>query len=355
MQWEADFLAVGDGERSGDAIALRFGEDLAGPVENQTVVVIDGGTKESGQKLVDHIRTHYRTNRVDIVVSSHPDADHVSGLTVVLENLKVGQLLMHRPWEHAAEVKDLFKSGKLTVGTLEDKLEKALQGAKDLEDLALKKNIEVIEPFTGVGNKNGSLRVLGPTREYYQSLLPEFRRTPAAKEEKPTFLGAIAKTAAEAVKWIAETLTFETLKDDGETPAENNSSVILLGTFGDDRILFTADAGIPALTAAADFAASQGIDLTTLRVMQVPHHGSRRNVGPTILNRLKAKVAIVSASKEGEPKHPSKKVLNALIRRGAAVFSTQSGNTICTPHCVVPRTGWGAAAALKFSEQVEDE
>jgi beta-lactamase superfamily II metal-dependent hydrolase len=354
MQWEADFLPVGDGERSGDAMALRYAENLAGPPENQTVVVIDGGTKESGQKLVEHVRTHYRTNRVNLVISTHPDADHVSGLTEVLEQMNVGMLLMHRPWEHAAEVKDLFKSGKLTVGTLEDKLEKALQGAKDLEDLAKKKNIEVVEPFAGVGTQTGSLLVLGPTRDYYQSLLPDFRRTPAAKVEKPTFLGTIAKAAAEAVKWIAETMTLETLKDDGETAAENNSSVILLATFGEDRILFTGDAGIPALTAAADFAGSSGIDLTKLRVMQVPHHGSRRNVGPTILNRIKAKTAVVSASKEGAPKHPSKKVVNALIRRGATVIATQ-GEALCTPPCVVPRKGYGPITPLVFSEQVEEE
>lgn len=354
MQWEADFLAVGDGERSGDAIALRFGENLVEAPETQTVVVIDGGTKESGQKLVDHIRTHYGTNQVNLIVSTHPDADHVSGLTVVLENLKVGQLLMHRPWEHAAEVKDLFKSGKLTVGTLEDKLEKALQGAKDLEDLAFKKNIEVVEPFAGVGNKSGSLMVLGPTRDYYQSLLPDFRRTPAAKEDKATILGGLAKTAAEAMKWIAESLSFETLKDDGETPAENNSSVILLGTFGEDRVLFTGDAGIPALTGAADYAVSKGIDLTNLKVMQVPHHGSRRNVGPTILNRVKAKTAIVSAARKGEPKHPAKKVVNALIRRGATVIATQ-GDSVCTPRCVVPRKDYGPATPLQFSDQVEDD
>lgn len=31
MEWEADFLPVGEGERSGDAIAVRFAESLSGP------------------------------------------------------------------------------------------------------------------------------------------------------------------------------------------------------------------------------------------------------------------------------------------------------------------------------------
>jgi hypothetical protein len=54
MGYEIDFLPVGEGEDSGDAIALRFGS-LFGPRSEQTVVVIDGGFKESAEGLVSHI------------------------------------------------------------------------------------------------------------------------------------------------------------------------------------------------------------------------------------------------------------------------------------------------------------
>jgi hypothetical protein len=48
MAWEVDFLAVGEGEKSGDAIAFRFG-NLTGSREEQKVMVIDGGTLEAGE------------------------------------------------------------------------------------------------------------------------------------------------------------------------------------------------------------------------------------------------------------------------------------------------------------------
>jgi hypothetical protein len=54
MGYEIDFLPVGEGEKSGDAIALRFG-NLFGNRNEKTVVVIDGGFKETGEKLVKHI------------------------------------------------------------------------------------------------------------------------------------------------------------------------------------------------------------------------------------------------------------------------------------------------------------
>jgi hypothetical protein len=43
-KYEMDFLPVGLGERGGDAIALRFGEELT--PQQQKVVVLDGGSEE---------------------------------------------------------------------------------------------------------------------------------------------------------------------------------------------------------------------------------------------------------------------------------------------------------------------
>ena len=94
--YEIDFLPVGDGEKSGDAIAGRFG-NLYGNRDEQFVFVIDRGTKESGKNLVDFIRQYYKTRKADAVFSTHPDGDHSSGLTVVLEEMDVNYLLIHRP------------------------------------------------------------------------------------------------------------------------------------------------------------------------------------------------------------------------------------------------------------------
>ena len=110
MGYEIDFLPVGEGEKSGDAIAIRFG-NLHGKREEQKVIVVDGGFKESGEELVEHIKKHYNTDTVDLVISTHPDSDHSSGLEIVLDKLKVNHLWMHKPWEHADEIDNMFVSG----------------------------------------------------------------------------------------------------------------------------------------------------------------------------------------------------------------------------------------------------
>lgn len=349
MPFEIDFLPVGDGEKSGDAIAIRFGDFAR---NQQTVVVIDGGTQDSGDALVKHIRQHYRTNKVDFAVLTHPDGDHASGLRTVITEMQVSNLLMHRPWLHAADIRDMFRSGNLTTIGLKNKLKDGLDLAHELEELATAKKIPITEPFSGIGTQSGSLLVLGPTKEYYQSLLPDFRCTPVAKTDLKSMLDAALAGLKEAAGYLFETMGLETLDDCGETSAENNSSAILMLTIDGHRLLFTGDAGIPALTQAADYATSQGIDLTTLNFLQVPHHGSKRNVGPSVLNRIKAPTAFVSAAPDGGPKHPAKKVTNALIRRGTRVFTTR-GQAICHYKDGVPRLGYGPIAEIPFYTQVE--
>ena len=48
---EIDFLPVGPGSRSADAIAIRYGNLWSSDPTRQWVVVIDGGTKEGDEAL----------------------------------------------------------------------------------------------------------------------------------------------------------------------------------------------------------------------------------------------------------------------------------------------------------------
>lgn len=359
MGLEIDFLAVGQGESSGDAIALRYG-NLTGPRSAQTVVVIDGGYADSGETLVQHVQNYYGTSDVDVVVSTHPDRDHISGLTVVVEKLNVANLLMHRPWNHSGTLQKGLRSGFQTLG-VNEKLEKSLTNAADLESLAIAKRINIVEPFTGVATDDGCFRVLGPSPEYYEDLLGTVS-SPASPLQK---MLAALRAGGEAVRraLISESLTNETLRDDGVTTANNNTSVISMLTVDGHTCLLTGDAGIPALEHAATVLEGEGFVPGTLNFAQIPHHGSRRNVGPSVLDRLLGSkgststrgVAFVSAPQENpEAKHPAKKVTNAFIRRGYTVHATQ-GQSKWHHVGASPRTGYSASVPLEFHYQVEED
>jgi beta-lactamase superfamily II metal-dependent hydrolase len=348
MAFEIDFLPVGDG-KSGDAIALRFG-NLTGPRSEQSIVVIDGGFKESGEQLVTHIKNHYGTDLVDLAISTHPDGDHASGLCVVLEGLRVGQLAMHRPWEHAADIKKLFKDGRITTSGLQNRLEEALQHVSDLETIAIRKNIPIIEPFQGATGFGGKLRVLGPSLLYYQSLLTDFRPMPGVSTAASA-LSPLRKLLQETVQQIQDFWHIDLLDDDTDTTsAENNTSTILLFEIDGQKLLFTGDAGKTALLNALAYANSLGISLINMRFLQAPHHGSKRNINSKILKQMNATTAYISAC-AGHEKHPAKKVTNALIKHGAKVFVTR-GNQICHNYNG-PGRNWGPADVETFHPYVD--
>ena len=364
MGIEIDFLAVGDASKSGDAIAIRFG-NLHGTRLEQTVVTIDGGTKESGENLVEHIKTHFGTTHVDFAFLTHPDGDHASGMSEILEKLTVGKVLMHRPWNHSAAIHDLFDDGRCTPDSISERSRANLTAAHEIEKLAVAKGIDIIEPFAGVGVPTGTLRVLGPTQEYYREVLAQFDYMPVLVEAKAAALSMFNATVR-AVNWVAEKWDRDLLvePEDDATSAENNSSMVLLLTVDGRNYLFTGDAGIPALSRALDYGDSVLIDWSKLGFMQTPHHGSKRNIGPSILNRLfggiqplgtpPTKTTFVSAAKEGAPKHPNKRVTNAFLRRGVKPFVTAGVGKVHY-HDTPVRAGWSAATPIPFHNQVEDD
>ncbi len=347
--FEIDFLPVGDG-KSGDAIAVRFG-NLHGQRSEQKVIVIDGGFQESGENLVKHIKTYYQTDHVDLAFSTHPDGDHAAGLSVVLENLSVGTLAMHRPWEHAAAIKNLFKNGRITVKGLERRLDESLQHVSDLEAIATKRKIPIVEPFEGVNGFDGRILVLGPSMDYYQTLLSDFRCTPEAATPL-TLASKFMKLTEKAKEQIRDFLHIDLLNDEEDTTsAENNTSTIILVQINGQKLLFTGDAGKTALLRAISYAESIGISLGGMRFLQVPHHGSKRNLNSRVLKKINASIAFVSAC-DNHDKHPSKKVTNALQKHGAKVYVTR--NIRLRYYENAPARNWGNATAEPFHDYVDE-
>ena len=361
--YEVDFLPVGEGEKSGDAITLRWG-CLHADRQRQTVVVIDAGYMANGADVVKHVNTYYKTDTVDLVISTHPHADHIGGLDTVLRELNVRNMAMHRPWarEHTAGIADLFVNGRVTSKSVRDNLKKGLDAAYDLECLVNSRrgSTTLVEPFAGLylEENGGKLHILGPSKDFYESLLPYFRATPAPKADtRQRSYGA-----TEEYTTRSESQTTETLDDAGETSAENDSGVITALTIGGATLLFTGDAGMTALNRALARMAALGIGTQSITFIQVPHHGSVHNMGPKLLDRLvgprlplpqKVKTAFVSiASRTQDIKHPSKRITNAFKRRGAEVYPT-AGNVILHSMNAPQRAGWGPVAEIPFHNTVE--
>src|SRR6266567_3247132 len=339
VMYEIDLLKVGAEEKSGDAIALRFSYG-----QRWVVVIVDGGFTDVGFELVDHVKDWYNTSHVDLVISTHPDADHINGLTPVLENLDVDELFIHLPSQHRADVSSW-----------------GMEATNDLVRVARRRGVTITEPFTGTSRFGGAVTIAGPTAEYYESLLDSVRLgSVQAAAASRGFAAAVGVAVRKLARIAVDHLPFETLTDLGETSERNNSSVITLLTIDGRRLLLTGDAGIPALTNAAEYLETLSSSNSPLALVQVPHHGSRHNVGPTILNRLLGLEtnlirgeAIISASDKA-PKHPSPKVANSFLRRGYPAHTTEEAG-VCFPSGVAIRPGWSPSTPLSARDESAEE
>jgi beta-lactamase superfamily II metal-dependent hydrolase len=352
--FEVDFLPVGSGSKSGDAIALRFGEYQNGQWKNQTIFVIDGGDSNSGDALVKHIQEVYKSDFVDRVILTHPDGDHASGLRNVVKELKVGKIWMHRPWNHWAELKSSIIDSRVTEKSFGERLRASYQYAHEIERLAIEKKIEIFAPHQGRVFKNNNepiLRILGPGKDLYLSLVQSSEKSPHLENAFNT-----TKSFSNGKKTIAyENMSFETehLSEEHEaTSPENDMSLILLLTVGGVKVLFTGDAGTMGLYNAIRYATSQNINLRDLNLLDVPHHGSRRNLSKGILEYIHAEYGIISCAANSE-KHPSSIVTNSLLRRGITPYSTKRSKITWHNQLIQQRQGYNSATPIPFSNQVE--
>jgi beta-lactamase superfamily II metal-dependent hydrolase len=326
--YEIDFLAVGEGERSGDAIALRY--TIPGHAD-PVVGIVDAGFKPNGEELVEHMPRYFGTDRVDFVLLSHPDEDHINGMGEVVRGLDVRCLLVHRPAEHG------YASNS------------GAEPAEELVALVKEKGGEAVEPFAGVHGWDGSFVVAGPSEAFYEEMLAQQEVvTKEAAARGVTLAQRISRTrVGKAVsRQLAQFPVEIPFGDAGGDNPRNNSSAILSLLVDDRHLLFMGDAGVPAINEALDFLDAPGRDARNWpRLVVLPHHGSRHNLDLATIDRLLGghmndqSFGIAVGSVSAESDNPSPRVANAVGRRGYAVKLT-AGMSVRFPYDAPPRPGW---------------
>lgn len=324
---EVDMLSLGNAD---SILVTSWEADLP------TRVLIDGGNKGDAANVLGFLRG-FGVSYLDHVVCTHPHDDHAGGLLGLLgdQTLDVGCLWSHVPGRHIdlnAVDRALRQASQTTVIRV---LRESILTQRSLLYTASQRNIPVLEPFTGASI--GFMTVCGPDPAFYADMLCCF----SDLENLRLYEARIGAMDARSV--VDDVLQEEPgLLDDPVTPAENETSVVLGTKFNDDLLVFTADAGVRALWQAA-----KAYTLCGCRWMQIPHHGSRRNITRELIEHFRPQTAYVSA--EGSRKHPRRAVVNAFKEVGASVFSTHY------PHAahlgfklgvVPPRVGYGSATAL---------
>ena len=326
---EIDMLAVKDADC---ILVTRWYSDNSVPKR----VLIDGGHKEDAE-TVGKFLAQRKIDRLSHVVRTHPHDDHSGGLIELLKDhdLKVGRAWMHIPENHvdrAVVDAALSKSVNIREASI---MRKSLNDADDLQEVLRRRGTPISEPFAG--DNIGFLTVCGPSQAYYKELVGKFENMDEIKQ-----VTATTRRQAGLLKAITDSVPpdDEDLLDEPEERPINNSSAILGTKFEGGVHLFTADAGVQALTKA-----SEAYTLEDCFWMQMPHHGRWRNINQRLIDLFAPTQVMVSAA--GNEKHPRQAVIQAFKSRGTHVFGTHvSGHLWLSRGTVPERSGYTAAKLL---------
>jgi beta-lactamase superfamily II metal-dependent hydrolase len=347
INYQIEMLSVG----AADAFIIYFIDEN----KKGHLILADAGNYGDGQTIINHIRKYYPNPVIDLAIVTHPDDDHYGGFIKILEKIrdkerdaiKINKFWINDPGNNHIdknEVKWITKQCSVNVKarTVYD-LE-----SENLIDLIDSLSIPREEKFAKTLKFNGQqiilkdsafpFRIIGPTKKYYEKLIPNFRNDNLnffTKEGDDDYFPSRDKPNG---KCLSPTL--DNAPDD--TSAHNQSSLIFLfEPSTDKKYLFMGDAGRDAFTNITDRAKEY---IKNVSWVKIPHHGSKHNIHSDIINWIKPKTAYIST--KGIGNYLNQCTINALKASKCDVYSTHKENTSFLHNGIWEREGYSTATPL---------
>lgn len=281
----------------GDCILIEYG-----PPDAPRRILVDGGPARSYPALSARLaRIPPEARRVDLLVITHVDADHIEGVVRLLNDAGL-----------AVEIGEVWFNGYQhlppddLLGPAQGELVSALLRARGLAWNASFGGGPVRREPDGPLPRRElpgglALTVLAPADADLRALRKVWERecrragiTPGSTGAPPpiprrltpldTYLGDLDVAALAA---LPQTET--------DTSPANASSIVLLAEYGGHRVLLAGDSAPGTLAAGIErLLAERGRDVLALDVFKLPHHGSRYNVTREVLDLVRARIFAVS-------------------------------------------------------------
>lgn len=339
MDFVIDFVYVGDG----DGIIV-WGRN---PNESDFVFFLDGGNKEFGTKIVEHykewIKPHLYQKRTIAFINSHPHADHINGLIEIVK--EIGDEMHWGIYNDpvlfiSEELKENIKQSALRKEDADiDHLYKSFEKIQELNDLCAKYKIKKREALSDAF-KYKEIKIISPSREFYTSKVQLFTNIDFLKKVD------YSKTFSEVNETLESLISCAVVDEKNDASPENlSATVIEIIDSSNKRYLLTSDAGVEAF----DDMEKNGFTTENLNFVQLPHHGSRRNISKNWIGKFAPEMFLISA--EGNKKHPRKAVISCIKKNlpNCKIYSTHKNKetiSYTTNKSVFPNRNWGSAVEI---------
>lgn len=276
----------------GDCLWLTYGEE-----PDLHHVLIDAGPRETIGTLVPELERRLkelpgRTNRVELLAMSHVDADHIQGVVSLLSD--PDRVLLFRDvwfngWKHLPDPTLGAPDGERLTAVLDNhpgRWNKAFRGGP------------VVVPDAGrlptIPLRGGlELTLLSPTMEGLRKLAPKWIRECEGAGLVPGHGAEIPRAwqRDDILGWNIDLLATTSYRRDRKEA--NGSSIAFVATYKGKSVLCAADAHSEVLEQSLD---RLGPGPHRFTAVKLSHHGSRGNLGPGFLERVRSKHWLISTN-----------------------------------------------------------
>jgi beta-lactamase superfamily II metal-dependent hydrolase len=300
----------------GDGLWIEYGDTNA-----PRRVLIDGGVPGDAPRLVARAAAAGGACRLELLVISHLDADHIGAPLAFLQKLpaqvEIGDVWFHGrkhlpsdflSFKHADEVSALltarglpwneaFGGGAVMIPA---------EGALPVKELA----------------GGATLTLLSPGRPQLATLARRWDEE-VARGGGPAMLGvgeAAPRTSkARSASGPIDVGALAALPFEADATAPNGSSIAFLFEYAGQRVLFGADAHAPVLERS--LARLPGETPLALDAFKVPHHGSAKNLSAGLLAAVDCRRFLVSTNGR-QFHHPDREAIARIVHgvKGATVY-----------------------------------
>ncbi len=304
--------------RQGDCIWIEYG-----PPGGLHHLVIDGGPESS-----DRLREEVRRRRdaapggvlhIDLLVVTHIDNDHIGGVLRLLANpldgVSFGDIWFNG-YKHLPERREA--PDDLLGADQADRLSLVLSQNPAPWNCAFAGGAVVIGdtgPLPRIARKEGlTLTLMGPTEDGLRRLAGEWKNAKSGEAEASPASALQDDLLGRSDPWPPKVADLARARFTPDRGAPNGSSIVLLLEYREKRILLCADAFADQVIHALGRLPIQEERLR-LDACKISHHGSRKSVSNTLLDRLACPRWLIST--DGSVfGHPDAEAMARLIMHG---------------------------------------
>lgn len=271
-------------------------------------ILIDAGTPSTGTRLIELLKVDGKCSKIDILVITHMDNDHIGGVLNLLDDPEIntaiaeiwfnGQVAATRPAlskiqsfspKQGRKLEDILKAdGRWNSSFASGDVSICPNGKPQDVEIGKTEKIQILSPGP---------EQLATLRRNWHTALEESDKIDSAKKSKLQKFSISKDIAAIAQK------DFES-----DTAYANGSSIAFLLTVGDKRVLFTGDAFPEVICKTAEYLLENPMNID---VFKISHHGSAKNTDSEIIKRFPAKSYLISTN--GAHEHPNDECIARIL------------------------------------------